>query len=227
MILAKRLSDKDKELILKSFTLGKTLDELSNQFNCSKLTITRNLKKNLGEIKYKELIRSVRSQTRHDFENEKSKLSENNNDLIEKNLSQKSDYENNKEYYEEEYFSTTPLVEIEPLNFDIDASVQKDLSSIPIADVNFPNTVYMIVDKKIELEIKYLNDYPLWQFLSKDELSRKTIEIYDDIKNAKRFCNKEQKVIKVPNTNVFKIVAPYLLAKGISRIITSDKLIAL
>ena len=85
----------------------------------------------------------------------------------------------------------------------------------------------MIVDKTIELETKYLRDYPDWQFLSQEELNRKTIEIYVDLKNAKRFCNKEQKVIKVPNTQVFKIVAPILISKGISRIVSSDKLIAL
>ena len=85
----------------------------------------------------------------------------------------------------------------------------------------------MIVDKKIELEIKYLRDYPDWQFLSKEELDRKTIEIFFDIKLAKRFCNKDQKVIKVPNSDVFKIVAPLLLNKGISRIVTADKLISL
>ena len=85
----------------------------------------------------------------------------------------------------------------------------------------------MIVDKNIELETKYLKDYPDWDFLSQDELNRKTIQIYEDIKNAKRFCKKDQKVIKVPNTNVFRIVAPLLLSRGISRIVTSDKLIAL
>ena len=52
-----------------------------------------------------------------------------------------------------------------------------------------------------------MKDFPEWQFLSNDELSRKTIEIFDDLKVAKRVCNKEQKVIKVPNTKVFKIVA--------------------
>ena len=85
----------------------------------------------------------------------------------------------------------------------------------------------MIVDKKIELETKYLKDYPDWQFLSQDELIRKSIEIHFDLKIAKRFCNREQKVIKVPNTNVFKIVSPLLLSRGISRIVTPDKLIAL
>ena len=36
----------------------------------------------------------------------------------------------------------------------------------------------MIVDKKIELEIKYLKEYPEWQFLSQEELNRKTIKIF-------------------------------------------------
>ena len=43
----------------------------------------------------------------------------------------------------------------------------------------------MVVDDKIELEVKLLKDYPEWQFLSKEELNRKTIEIFYDIKIAK------------------------------------------
>ena len=92
---------------------------------------------------------------------------------------------------------------------------QKDLASVPINDVDMPEIAYMIVDKKIELTIKYLKDYPEWQFLADDELRRKTIEIYFDLKVAKRFCSKEQKVLKVPNTNIFKLAAPMLLKKGI------------
>ena len=72
-----------------------------------------------------------------------------------------------------------------------------------------------------------LKDFPEWQFLPENDLKRKTIEIYYDLKIAKRFCKKDQKVIKVPNTGVFKIVAPILISRGISRIVTSDKLIAL
>ena len=72
-----------------------------------------------------------------------------------------------------------------------------------------------------------LKNYSEWEFLPTEDLNRKTIEIYIDLKIAKRFCNKEQKVIKVPNTNVFKIVAPILLNKGISRIVSADKLISL
>ena len=128
---------------------------------------------------------------------------------------------------ETEFPQDSSFFEIVPLDCEVDSSTQKDLSSIPISEVNFPKIVYMIVDKKIELETKYLKDYPEWRFLSEDELSRKTIEIHNDIKVAKVACNKEQKVIKVPNTNIFKLVAPILLKKGISRIVSTDQLISL
>ena len=54
--LAKHLSDKQKEKILELFLNGKTIDEISIEFSCTKLTISRNLKKNFGEDKFKSLI---------------------------------------------------------------------------------------------------------------------------------------------------------------------------
>ena len=117
--------------------------------------------------------------------------------------------------------------EIVPLTEGVELITQKDLSSLPLKDINFPNTVYIIVDKGLELKTKFLKDFPEWQFLPMDDLKRKTIQIYFDLKNAKRDCTKDQKVIKVPNTNVFNIVSPILISRGITRIICEDQLIAL
>ena len=85
----------------------------------------------------------------------------------------------------------------------------------------------MIVDKKIELKTKLLKEYATWQYLPEDDLNSKTIEIYSDLKNARRDCKKEQKVVKVPNTNVFKIASKILISKGITRIINDQQLILL
>ena len=126
-----------------------------------------------------------------------------------------------------EFVPLDSFIEIAPIDYEMDSLSRPELSSVPISEIDFPKVVYMIVDKKIELEIKPLKDYAEWQFLSMNELNRKTIQIFEDFKNAKRFCNKEQKVIKVPNTDVFKIVAPILVSRGISRIVSGDKLIAL
>ena len=73
------------------------------------------------------------------------------------------------------------------------------MSSVPIDEVDFPAMVYMFVDSKIELEIKLLKEYAVWNFLPEEDLNRKTIEIFFDLKVAKRSCSKNQKVIKVPN----------------------------
>ena len=123
--------------------------------------------------------------------------------------------------------SNNLFVELTPVDCDIESSSQKDLSSVEIANVEFPKIVYMIVDKKIELEIKILKDFPEWEFLPHDDLKRKTIEIFFDLNLAKRSCNKDQKVLKVPNTDVFRIAAPILIEKGISRIVCAENLIAL
>ena len=202
--MAKRLTEKQKSEIAENFKNGKTIEALSEDFNCTILTITRNLKKNLGEIIFKELAK-------------KNKISDefNNTQTFDDNKS-----ENNN-------FSSEEFIEISPLDFDLENFPRKELSSIPLQEVDFPKIVYMIVDKNIELEIKLLKDYPEWEFLPNEDLKRKTIEIYCDLKLAKRACSKEHKVIKVPNTDVFRIVSPILISRGISRIISDDKLIAL
>ena len=224
--MAKRFTPELLLELLKSFKSGSTIDELSTKYKCTKLTISRNLKKNIGEKKYKEILLSTKSLSLK-TSNKSKKINETHSINQSRTIDEKSNASNEKDLKNKESFSSITFMEIPPMDFQIEALPQKDLTSVPISDVEFPKIVYMIVDKKIELEIKYLRDYPDWQFLSKEELDRKTIEIFFDLKIAKRFCNKDQKVIKVPNPNVFNIVAPLLLKKGISRIVTSDKLISL
>ncbi len=226
--MAKRLTEKQKEEIIKSFQGGKTVDFLSNKLNFNKLTIVRHLKKILGDSKYKELISKNNKSINKVINRKKINLKKNSEEDSEKFNKDQKNFDSVKDKkIETEFFQDSSFFEIVPLDCEIDIATQKDLSSIPIAEMNFPKTVYMIVDRKIELETKYLKDYPQWQFLSEDELNRKTIEIHNDIKVAKSLCNKEQKVIKVPNTNIFRLVTPFLLSKGISRIVSTDNLIAL
>tara|TARA_Y100000589_G_scaffold306746_1_gene321771 strand:- start:241 stop:918 length:678 start_codon:yes stop_codon:yes gene_type:complete len=225
--LGKRLSEKDKKALVESFKNGKTIKSLSEEFSFTILTIIRNLKKLLGESVYKELSTKNKKSVKISA-NKKNKNNENSScSNLEDSRNDQFDNKQFENQSENNFLKVTEFIEIVPLNLDVDNSPQKDLTSISINEVNFPSTVYMIVDKKVELETKYLKDYPRWQFLSQDELERKTIEIFLDIKSAKSVCQKDQKVIKVPNSNVFKIVAPILCSRGISRIVSAEKLIAL
>ena len=225
----KRLSAKQKEEIVTSFKLERDIDALSKKYSCTKSTIIRNLKKILGELKYKNFINKSKSlkekpetnknQTNNfentNFDNEHFKTDPNDHKVLNENISS-SNFEPIDSFFE-----------IAPVDYEIDNSSRKELSSVSLSEVDFPRVVFMVVDKKIELEIKLLKDFPEWDFLPHNDLERKTIEIFFDLNLAKRSCKKEQKVLKVPNTDVFRIAAPVLMAKGISRIVCPENLIAL
>jgi len=225
--LGKRLSEKQKQEIVKYFINGFKIDEISKKFDFTKLTISRNLKKSLGDQRFLELNSLNIKGSNLNIKKTNLNISTNKKNNLKENSKNKFNEEKQNVNNQDQAFYVTDFVEITPLNFEIENSTRKDYSSVPISQVELPSIVYMVVDKKIELETKFLKDFPDWQFLPRVDLNRKTIEIYFDLKNAKRYCNKDQKVIKVPNTNVFKIVAPILLSKGISRIVSPDKLIAL
>ena len=226
MNLAKRLSEKQKEEIKINFLDNQSVEFLSEKFNCTKTTIIRNLKKSLGEIKYYEILNRLNAT----FDLKNKNLLENDNQQInEKNKINKSDDTSISIGIsnEDKINPFESFIEITPLDHDFEAVSQKDISSIPLSEIKLPNMVFLIVKKEIELETKYLKDYPEWQFLPQNDLQRKTIEIHFDLKTAKRICNKDQKVIKVPNTDVFRIVAPILMSRGISRIVAAENLISI
>ena len=210
--MAKRLSVEIKKEILNCFIDRElSIDQLSKKFECTNATIIRNLKKELGNEKYQAIIAKGETKKNLNNPNEDSKLEEN------KNISSSL---NNEE-------TEFDFVELAPLDYEIENVPRKEISSVPINDIEFPNVVYLIINKSTELEIKLLKDYPEWEFLPKEDLKRKTIEIYFDLKLAKRACSKDHKVIKVPNTDVFRIVSPILISRGISRIVSAENLIAL
>jgi len=223
--LAKRLTEIEKNEIKTLFINGDGLDFLMNKFEVSKLTITRNLKKLLGENEYKNFLnKNIKSIKKKD-----SKVKIN----IQKDISPKNGNSNIKKVRSSfdgdiaDSYIEQPLIEITPLIQEISSDIQKDLSSIPISSMCFPKILYMTVDKNFELEIKPLKDFLDWNFLPQEDLKRKTIEVFLDVKEAKIKCNKDQKVIKIPNTNVFQIVNHILLSKGISRIVCGNNLVAL
>ena len=224
--MAKRLTEKQKEEIKINFLDNQSVDFLSEKFKCSKTTIIRNLKKSIGEAKYKDILNKLNAT----FDKKDEILLENNNKLtIDKNKINKPDDTSLSlgKLNEDKINPFDSFIEITPLDHDFEDFSQKDISSIPLSEIKLPNVVFLIVKKEIELETKYLKDYPEWQFLPQNDLKRKTIEIHFDLKTAKRICNKDQKVLKVPNTDVFRIVAPILISRGISRIVTSENLISI
>ena len=226
--MSKRLSDIQKKEIIQRFINGESLDLLSERFGYTKLTISRNIKKSIGLDLFNNLNKNNKRSNNNDLSEVLSKddlvLPANENEFLDMNAKQDSINESSSE---NQFSQSSSFMELVPIDLDIDNSTRKDCSSIPIEEIDFPEIVYMIVDKKVELEIKLLKDYPEWHFLPEEDLQIKTIEIYFDLKVAKRDCKKDYKVIKVPNPNVFKIASKMMVSKGIRRIISDKQLISL
>ena len=128
------------------------------------------------------------------------------------------DYENIDNNFEE----IAPLLN----GFDFDQEKQK--SDFEILNYeSLPESVYMIVDKKVELDLQPISDLPEWSFLPENELQRNAILLFSNQRSAKRICSRNQRVIKVPNTSVFKLSKSYLISKGITRLILEDSIIGL
>ena len=209
--MSKKITEAQKIEILNLFKEGVIIKEIALKYQFTVPTITRQLKKLVGVEEFK----NIKSRALSKFDT-KNQLPDRKNEIFLK--------ENTQSIYNDQQYN---FFEIPPIEEGFNLEHQKEVSSEPLSNFELPKLAYMVVSNKIELQVRCLKDYPEWQFLPVADLERKSIEIFDNLKSAKKSCGKEQKVIKVPNTNVLKIVAPILINKGISRIISKDKLLSL
>jgi hypothetical protein len=97
----------------------------------------------------------------------------------------------------------------------------------PLASAQLPASVYMLVDKVVELQAKPLSDMAELGQLPPEEHHRQALVVFTNPRQAKRVCGRNQRVIKLPDTRVIERTAPYLLAQGISRVVIEGALYAL
>lgn len=97
----------------------------------------------------------------------------------------------------------------------------------PLAEAPLPASVYMLVDKTVELQAKPLKEFPELGQLPDGEEDRQALLVFANPRQAKRHCGRTQRVIKVPDTRVLERTAPYLIAQGISRVVIEGSLYSL
>lgn len=193
--------------MINDFKNGISFDQLSFKYGLKEITIKKHLKQLLTEKVFNKINNELKTKDLDGEENESLFNLKSKNSILED---------------KEEMF-----YEIMPLSEEIDFYSRKDLTSKPLKDFNFPDNTFMIVNSNIELEIKYIKDFPEFSFLSEADQICKTIKLFSEKKIASSLCSKNQKVIKVPNGEVFKLSANFLLNKGISKIIFDEILISI
>ena len=93
------------------------------------------------------------------------------------------------------------------------------LEAQPLIPGVLPVSVYMLVDKTVELQSKPLRDFPELGTLPEEEQERQALMLFTNPRQAKRQCGRTQRVIKVPDAGVLERRSSYLVAQGITRLV--------
>ena len=99
--------------------------------------------------------------------------------------------------------------------------------SKPLVDGSLPSTVYLLVDREVELKGTPVKDFSELGAVAATEMEQQAIALFSNPRQAKRQCGRSQRVIKVPDSGVFGRTAPFILAQGISRIVLEGSLYAI
>jgi hypothetical protein len=102
-----------------------------------------------------------------------------------------------------------------------------EIRPLPLTAADLRGSAWMLVDKTVELQARPLSEFTELGRLPAEEQDRQALMVFVNPRQAKRHCGRTQRVIKIPDPQVFSRTAPYLLAQGISRVVIEGALFAL
>jgi transposase-like protein len=98
---------------------------------------------------------------------------------------------------------------------------------LPLSEASLPRTCYLVVDRAAELVARPLREFSDLGQIPVDEIQERTLPIFDNHKVARRFSNRSQRVIKVPDSRMLQKACYHLQAKGITRLLIDGQVYSL
>lgn len=98
---------------------------------------------------------------------------------------------------------------------------------LPFSEASLPRTCYLVVDRAAELIARPLKEFSDLGQIPAGEIQEKTLPVFDNHKVARRFSNRSQRVIKVPDSRMLHKACSHLQAKGITRLLIDGQVYAL
>lgn len=254
---ASRLNDSQKQELVERYRSGATTSSLAQAFNCSPNTVSRIAKAILSKDEYEQLKTArtrgggicgvveadlnvgvkeerkaeavgVISDSESDLDDEGAgPLALDDADDFGDDAEEDADDSDVLEREPEEDFVSESFHVIPTLQTGEDLFEPKQVICQPFVPGLLPATAYLLVDKVVELDPRPLSEYPELGHLEVDEQQRQSLYLFANPRAAKRQCGRSQRVIKVPDTSVFECSVPYLLARGITRLVIEGSLVAL
>lgn len=98
---------------------------------------------------------------------------------------------------------------------------------LPFTAAVLPPSCYLVVDRVAELIVRPLREFAHLGMIPTQEDQQKTLPVFDNHRVARRFSNRTQRVIKVPDSRLLQKTLPQLRDKGITRIFLDGQVYSL
>ncbi len=98
---------------------------------------------------------------------------------------------------------------------------------LPLSAASFPKICYLVIDRTAELITRPLKEFAHLGKIPTEETQQRTLPVFDNHRVARRFSNRSQRVIKVPDGLLLQKTCSYLYAKGITRILMDGQIYSL
>lgn len=98
-----------------------------------------------------------------------------------------------------------------------------EIEVLPLSQAKFPKICYLVIDRGANLITKPLKEFSDLGKIPSVETQQKTLPVFENHRGARRFSNRSQKVIKVPDGKLIPKTREHLQAKGIKRILMDGK----
>ena len=252
---ARRLSDSEKQELVGRYKAGESTAALAETFGCSPNTVSRTVKALLPPEAYAALKASrqkggtvaVAAQplleippldvpSSVDAASAESATPETSAEELSADESSSLALEDAADFAEasddqgsalEELVPMDVFTELVPLIGVAGLSGSAPMETQPLSPGVLPDSVYMLVDKVVELDARPLRDFPELGPLDTVDQDRQGLFLFANPRAAKRQCGRSQRVIKVPDTTVFERTSSYLLKRGITRLVMEGTVVAL
>ncbi|MDC0835272.1 hypothetical protein POG22_20050 [Geitlerinema sp. CS-897] len=248
---AKKLSDADKTEILEQYrNPGETTSTLAKRYSVSNSTISRLLKSSFSAEEYDRLIQQKRASRSRSGKPSSPRQQPQFDDAPAEDgeqLSLEVDVKPRRrrrkrviDASEDSRDVETPIRRREPPE-DVPPPATPSpapekpklrgttplLSVSPLAEATLPKTCYLVVDRASELIARPLKEFDDLGPVPAEEVSAKTLPVFDNHRVARRFANRSQRVMKVPDSRMLQKVSSHLQAKGITRIFFDGRVYSL
>ena len=253
---ARRLSDSEKQELVGRYKAGESTAALAETFGCSPNTVSRTVKALLPPEAYAALkasrqkggtvavaaqplleippldvpssvdAASAESATPETSAEELS-ADESSSLALDDDAADFAEASDDQGSALEELVPMDVFTELVPLIGVAGLSGSAPMETQPLSPGVLPDSVYMLVDKVVELDARPLRDFPELGPLDTVDQDRQGLFLFANPRAAKRQCGRSQRVIKVPDTTVFERTSSYLLKRGITRLVMEGTVVAL